>query len=80
MSQDNIKYFAVLANQNQAVEVPRNDLEDNDLDSLAIYRVDLDVNDMPLEDIYIYLPAYHTNPNSVSRKAGITLYSGTMSS
>lgn len=80
MSTDNIKYFAVIDNQQQAVEVPISDLEDKDLNALAIYRVDFDVNDMPLEDVLHYLPAYHTNPKSVIRKSGISLYSGTMSS
>lgn len=79
MSQDNIKFFAVLQNQQQAVEVPISDLETNDLDSLAIYRVDFDINDMPIEEVLIYLPAHHTNPNSVIRKSGISLYSGIMS-
>lgn len=79
MSQNNIKYFVVVENQQQAVEVPLSDLETNDLNALAIYRVDFDVNDMPLEDVLIYLPAYHTNPKSVIRKSGISLYSGTIS-
>jgi hypothetical protein len=80
MSQTNLKYFAVFENQQQAVEIPFSDLDDNDLKALAIYRVDFDVNDMPLEDVLIYLPAYHINSKSVIRKSGISLYSGTMSS
>ena len=79
MSQDNIKYFAVLQNQQQAVEIPFSDLDNNNLDSLAIYRVDVDVNDMPIQDVLLYLPAYHANPKSVIRKPGISLYSGTIS-
>ena len=78
MSQNNIKFFAVLENEEQAVELTLSQLDDQSLDSLAIYRVDMDINDMSIEDLLIYLPAYHTDPQSLIRKSGISLYSGTI--
>ena len=78
MSNQNIKYFSIIENQDQAVELSISELDDNANDCLAIYRVDMDVNDMPVEDLLLYLPAYHINPKSLIRKAGISLYSGTI--
>lgn len=78
MSQHNIKYFAVLENEEQAVELTLSQLDNNSLNSQAIYRVDMDINDMPVSDLLLYLPAYHISPTSLIRKAGISLYSGTV--
>ena len=78
MSQQNIKYFSVLEGEEQAVELTLSQLDTNSLNSQAIYRVDMDINDMPVSDLLLYLPAYHINPTSLIRKAGISLYSGTV--
>lgn len=75
----NIKYFGILVSKNKAVELPMAELNDFNPDLLAIYRVDFDVNDMPYEDVVIYLPVYYSNPKSLIKKSGITLYSGTSS-
>lgn len=76
MSQNNIRYFAVMQNEEQAIELNPDQLQNVDPNCLAIYRVDFDINDMSLEDIYIYLPAYHNSPNNFIKKSGISFYSG----
>lgn len=75
----NIKYFGILVSQNKAIELSMAELNNFNPDLLAIYRVDFDVNDMPYEDVVIYLPVYYNNPKSLIKKSGITLYSGTSS-
>lgn len=71
-------YFAVVKNQEQAVQISIDDIQTENPDYIAIYAVDRELNNMPLEDLLNYLPAFHHHPDGYVTRSGINLYCGVL--
>lgn len=71
-------YFAVVKNQEQAIQISIDDIQTENPDYIAIYAVDRELNNMPLEDLLNYLPAFHHDPDGYVTRSGINLYCGVL--